>query len=137
MLLHSAEKYRQLCSFLDTNYVYNFYKYYIFSPTLGCWNYCLFSFYLNNIAIKIPVKLVEIISLPYIISKKGYGCKWTRDNITLQHKLKEEDFYCCSTFHNHSRVFNKENNSYPKMSVKRPLTCSWAELINKYKVLQI
>jgi len=25
----------------------------------------------------------------------------------------------------HSRVFNNENNSYPKMSVKRPLACSW------------
>ena len=41
-------------------------------------------------------------------------------NITLRHKLKliNNTFYCCSTFHSHSRVFNNENNSYPIMSVK-------------------
>jgi hypothetical protein len=27
-------------------------------------------------------------------------------------------FYCCSTSHIHGRVFNNENNSYPKTSVK-------------------
>ena len=26
--------------------------------------------------------------------------------------------HCCSTFHGHSRVFNNEHNTYPKMSVK-------------------
>jgi hypothetical protein len=32
-------------------------------------------------------------------------------NIT---KVKEQCFYCCSTFHCHRGVFNNENNSYPK-----------------------
>jgi len=35
--------------------------------------------------------------------------------------VNEQCFYCCSTFHSHSRVFNNEQNSYPKMSVKQPL----------------
>jgi hypothetical protein len=39
---------------------------YIFTPILGRWNNSLFPFCLNNITINIPVKLVEIISLPYI-----------------------------------------------------------------------
>ena len=39
-------------------------------------------------------------------------------------KTKEQHFYCCSTFHSHSRVFNNEHNSYPKMSVKLNLVCS-------------
>jgi hypothetical protein len=30
-------------------------------------------------------------------------------------------FYCCSTFHSHSRISNNESNSYPKISLKRPL----------------
>ena len=51
-----------------------------------------------------------------------------RENIKLytltQVKAKEQHFYCCSTFHNHSRVFINENNSWPKMSVKQPLTCN-------------
>jgi len=41
-----------------------------------------------------------------------------------QNKVKEHLFYCCSTFHSHSRVFNNGHNSYPKMSVKRSIACS-------------
>jgi hypothetical protein len=46
-------------------------------------------------------------------------------NFTLRHKSKyvnELHFYWCSryVFKNHSRVFNTEYNSYPKMSVKWP-----------------
>jgi hypothetical protein len=40
-----------------------------------------------------------------LISKKGYGCTWSWENIqhyTLtQIKVKEQHFYCCSTFHSH------------------------------------
>ena len=43
-------------------------------------------------------------------------------------KVKEQHFYCCSTLHSNSKVFNNEHNSYPKMSVKRPLACSWEVL---------
>ena len=36
-----------------------------------------------------------------------------RENIKLytltQVKAKEQHFYCCSTFHNHSRVFSNEH----------------------------
>ena len=48
-------------------------------------------------------------------------------NIILRHKLK--CFYCCSAVHNHSRDINNEQNSYPKMSVKQPLVCSWLVLL--------
>jgi hypothetical protein len=51
-------------------------------------------------------------------------------NSSLRHKVKEQHFYCCFTFHSHSRVFNSEHNSYPKMSVKHSLACTW-EFINK------
>jgi len=40
-------------------------------------------------------------------------------NITLKCKVKEEHFYCCFTFHSHSRDFNHEHKSHPKMSVKQ------------------
>jgi hypothetical protein len=42
-------------------------------------------------------------------------------NYSVRHKEKEQHFYRCSTFNNHSRVFNKGYNSYPKMYVKHPL----------------
>ena len=69
----------------------------------------------------------------FFIGKKGYGCKWTWETI-IQHytwtqiKVKEQHFYCCSTFH--SRVFNDEHNynSYPITSVKQSLVWSWAIL---------
>ena len=39
-------------------------------------------------------------------------------NITETHKvnIKEQRFYCFSTFHSHSRVFNNEKNLHLKMS---------------------
>jgi len=42
-----------------------------------------------------------------------------------QIKVKEQHFYCfycCSTFHSHSRVFNNEHNTYPKRSVSARFT---------------
>ena len=56
-------------------------------------------------------------------------------NFTIKHKLKyivnERSFffYCCSTFHSHSMVCNKEHNSYSNMSLKCPLACSSVALI--------
>ena len=35
-------------------------------------------------------------------------------------KVKEEDFYCRSTSYSHSRVFNNDHNSYPKMAETAP-----------------
>ena len=37
-----------------------------------------------------------------------------------QIKVKEQRLYCWYTVHGHSGVFKNENNSHPKMSVKRP-----------------
>jgi hypothetical protein len=37
--------------------------------------------------------------------------------------------WCCSSFHNQSRIFNNEHNSYPKMSVKRPIAYSSAVFV--------
>jgi hypothetical protein len=39
-------------------------------------------------------------------------------------EVNEQDYYCCSTFHSHSRVFNNESNSYVKMSAKLTLASS-------------
>jgi hypothetical protein len=33
--------------------------------------------------------------------------------LQTQIKVKEELFYCCSTFDSYNRVFNKEHDSYP------------------------
>ena len=41
-------------------------------------------------------------------------------NTCRQIKVTEQHFRC-STFHNHKSVFNNENTSYPKLSVKQPL----------------
>jgi len=35
-----------------------------------------------------------------------------------QIKVKEQIFYCCSTFHSHGCVLSNEYYSYPEMSVK-------------------
>ena len=44
-----------------------------------------------------------------------------------QIEVKEQCFYCCSTFCSH---FNNENNSYPYMNVKRPLSAiKWDSLL--------
>jgi hypothetical protein len=47
-------------------------------------------------------------------------------HLETQIKVKKQCFYCCSTFHSHSRVFNNEQNSYCKMNVKQSVACSWA-----------
>jgi len=49
-------------------------------------------------------------------------------NITLRHQVKEQHFYCCSTYHSQSKALNNELGSYPKMSMKQPLVCSWVVL---------
>jgi len=36
----------------------------------------------------------------------------------IQIRIKEQCFYCCSTFHIHNWIFNNDHNSYPKVSVK-------------------
>ena len=42
-------------------------------------------------------------------------------NFTLGHKLnKGTALLLLSTFHSHSKLFNNDQNSYAKMSVKRP-----------------
>ena len=62
------------------------------------------------------------------ISKKGYGCKWKHERLSIitQIKVKEQCFSCGSTFCSHSKVLSNdnENNYYAKMSVKRPLAYS-------------
>ena len=62
------------------------------------------------------------------ISKKGYGCKWKHERLSIitQIKVKEQRFSCGSTFYSHSKVLSNdnENNYYAKMSVKRPLAYS-------------
>jgi len=42
--------------------------------------------------------------------------------------VKEQCLYCCSTFHSHSRIFNKEHHSCPQVSVEWAIACSWAVL---------
>ena len=45
-------------------------------------------------------------------------------------EVKEQGFNCSSILQSHFRVFNNEHNSYPKMSFKLPLDCSWVALFN-------
>jgi hypothetical protein len=48
--------------------------------------------------------------------------KYMRDYPTLHLETsgsKGKRFYCCSPFHSHSTIYNKEHNPFPKMSVKR------------------
>ena len=46
-----------------------------------------------------------------MLSKKGYGCRRTWDTnqqyTYIQNKVKEQHFYCCSTFHSHNMVFKQ------------------------------
>ena len=48
-----------------------------------------------------------------LICKKGYGSKFY---FLTQIKLKEHSFYCCSTFHSHSRIFINEHGPGGSMS---------------------
>ena len=54
------------------------------------------------------------------MNMKGYQTLDCDTHITV----REQPFYCCSTFHRHSRIFNNEQNSYHKMSVNLPLVFS-------------
>jgi hypothetical protein len=89
-------------------------------------HYFLFSFFYSVVPLNF---LTGTIYSSISISTKGYGCKWTWE--TIQHftsthiKVTEQHCYWCSTFDSHRRVFNNENNSYPKLSVKLPLVYSW------------
>ena len=47
----------------------------------------------------------------------------------MQIKVKNECFYCCSTFLSDSRGFTNEYNLYPIMSVKHHLACRWYYLL--------
>ena len=52
-------------------------------------------------------------------------------NVTLRHNIKVEEhcFYCCSTFHSHSKVFNNENNSYAKNECETAPSLQWVVLV--------
>jgi len=70
---------------------------------------------------------VEINTKPPI-SKKWYGHKWAWGTIQrytkIQIKVNEERFYCCHTYHSHSRVtLTTSTNHTLKASVKRPPAC--------------
>jgi hypothetical protein len=48
--------------------------------------------------------------------------KYMRDYPTLHLETsgsKGKIFYCCSTFHSHNTIYNKEDNTFPKMGVTR------------------
>jgi hypothetical protein len=76
----------------------------------------------SNITLKTPIKVKEQL---VVRKDKDVNEHERQSNITLKTQIQEKKqcFYCCSTFHSHCRVFNNENNSYHKMSVKRPLVC--------------
>ena len=42
--------------------------------------------------------------------------------ISNENKVNKQHLYSCSAFHNHSKGFNYEQNSYPKMSVTLSLS---------------
>jgi len=59
-------------------------------------------------------------------------------NLDIYIKVKAQRFYCCSAFHNHSSVFNKEHKSYYKTSIKQHLTCSLAvQTLFKFTITRI
>jgi hypothetical protein len=51
-------------------------------------------------------------------------------------QLKEQHFYCCSTFHSHSRVFNNEHDLYAIISVKQNLDCSLASTLFVFSLIK-
>jgi hypothetical protein len=60
------------------------------------------------------------------------------NNTLTQIKVKKQWLYCCSTFHSSCRPSNNEHKSYPKMSVKWLLDCSWTALftsVDKHYIL--
>jgi len=52
-----------------------------------------------------------------LIVRRDMDIKWWGETIQLStytqiKVVKDQHFYCCSTFHSHSSVFNNEHNSY-------------------------
>ena len=87
------------------------------------------------------IATMSIFDKIFEISTKLYGCNWPFErlsDLTLRHesKVRWQHFYCSYTFHSHCSVFNNEHNSYPKMSVKRSLTCSWVVLVSYTHTIQ-
>ena len=78
---------------------------------------------LSNMTLKTPIIVKE-----QIVVRKDMDLNVHErlSNMTLKTPIivKEQYFYCCSTLHCYSGVFNNENNSYHKMSGKQPLVCS-------------
>ena len=76
----------------------------------------------------IPIHVVSRVRLYWydVIIKNGCRCKWTREYSTI-HFFRH--LCCYSTIHGQCRVFNNDLKSYPKMRVKRPLSCSQTALI--------
>ena len=56
-------------------------------------------------------------------------------NITLRHKIKLKNSTFIAVLHfSHSKVFNNEQNSYPKMCVKQTLSCNWMVLFTSANI---
>ena len=68
--------------------------------------------------VEVWILSVQLFVLFHLLSKEGYGCKWTWDTIQhyteTQFKAKEHNCYCCFTFHRYSKVFANEHKSYFK-----------------------
>jgi len=87
----------------------------------------------HTIASKVTTKNYYINSIQSVRKVMDVNEYERLSNIThkTQNEAKEHHFYCCSTFHSYSRVFNNESNSYTnKMSVKQTLAYSWAVFNN-------
>ena len=56
---------------------------------------------------------MEFQTLPLNLCMNVNEQKIIKHYTSTQIKVKEQHFYCCSTFHSHSRIFNNEHNSYP------------------------
>ena len=72
-----------------------------------------------------------------LIVRRDMDIKWWWDTIQLYAylhiKVKEQCFYCCSTFHSHCRVFNNEHNSYRTLkwvwNSTKPAVEQWSLLL--------
>jgi hypothetical protein len=72
--------------------------------------------------------MAQSIATFYIISKKGYGCKniikrLFKSTTETQIKIKKNGAFIAVLHFSHSRAFNNDHNSYPKMNMKRSLAC--------------
>jgi len=95
---------------------------------------------LYSLCISLPYILDVLCPVYYIcITYDAYTVLFTlvrndmdvNEHERLQHHITQKlVLYCCSTFQSHSIVFNTQHNSYPKMSVKQPIACSWEGIFN-------